>query len=335
MTVKKVTSNDVARLAGVSQSTVSRIFTPGASVSPKTREKVLAAAQQLGYKPNAIARSLITQSTNIIGFVMANMTSPFYPYVLEKFTRRLQAMGKQVLLFTAEPNQDIDDILSTVLQYQVDALIITSTTLSSIMAEECAKNGTPVILFNRYVVGAKTSAVCCDNVAGGQRVADFLLDTGHQRLAYIAGNPNTSTNVDRQRGFFEGLQARGYSQRLIEQGSYSYESGYECAKRLLEQANPPDAIFCASDVIAQGALDAARFDLGLKIPDDLSIIGFDDTPGSSWPAYDLTTMRQPVNRMIEVTLDLLQERFETPNLDPVLKFLPGTLVERGSTRKRN
>lgn len=332
MASKKVTSIDVARLAGVSQSTVSRTFGARTSVSAKAREKVLAAAKQLGYKPNAIARSLITQRTNIIGIVMAHITSPFYPYVLEKFTQRLQEIGLQVLLFNSAPNQDVDQMLPLVLQYQVDALIITSATLSSEMADECAKQGTPVILFNRYVPNSQVSAVCCDNLAGGRLVADLLLDAGHQRLAYIAGNKNSSTNIDREKGFSEQLQARGGYNLLREQAFYTYQSGYEAAKRLCQREQPPDAIFCANDIMALGALDAARFEMGIKVPEELSIIGFDDIPTASWPTYSLTTIRQRVNLMIDATIELLIERLASPEVEPVLKLIPGILVERGSAR---
>jgi len=191
---KRVTSVDVARHAGVSQATVSRVFSNSDKVSPETYKRVMAVARRLGYKPNVIARSLITQSTNIIGFVMADITSPFYPYVLEKFSQRLQDEGRQVLLFNAAPGQNVDDLLPMALQYQVDALVITSATLSSEMADECVRMGTPVILFNRYVVGAQASAVCCDNVRGGRLAADLFLDANHRLPAYIAGWPDTSTS---------------------------------------------------------------------------------------------------------------------------------------------
>lgn len=327
-----MTSIDVARLAGVSQSTVSRTFSPNGKVSQGSRQKVLAAAQQLGYKPNAIARSLSTQRTNIIGIVMSYITSPFYPYVLEKFTERLQTLGRQVLLFNAAPNQEVDDILPLVLQYQVDGLIITSATLSSEMVDECVAHGTPVILFNRYVLGANASAVCCDNAEGGRVVANFLLDTAHKRLAYIAGKENTSTNTDREKGFTDRLRERGQLEWQREEGNYSYESGYEAAKRLLQRDDRPDAIFCANDIMALGAMDAARFEMGLKVPEELSIIGFDDIPSASWPSYALTTIRQPVNQMIQTTIDLLMERLEEPQAKPVLKLMPGPLIKRGSVR---
>lgn len=332
-TPKRVTSIDVARLACVSQSTVSRTMSDNTGVAPETRAKVLAAASKLGYKPNVIARSLITHRTNMIGIVMADFTNPFYPNALEKFIQCLQDIGQRVLLFNAAPDQDIDDTLPLVLQYQVDAIIITSATLSSEMADECARLGTPVILFNRYVPGANACAVSCDNIAGGRLAADVLLDAGHKRLAYIAGKEYTSTNVDREKGFGERMQERGQLDWLREQGAYTYDSGYEAARRLLQLDDPPEAIFVANDIMALGALDRAR-DIGIKVPDELSVVGFDDIPAASWPPYSLTTIRQPVNRMINATIELLIERIEAPQVKPIVKFMPCVLIKRNSVRAR-
>jgi len=165
---RRSTSIDVAELAGVSQSTVSRTFTLGASVSEKARQKVLTAAAELGYQPNAIARSLSKQHTNIVGIIMGRITSPFHPYVLEKFIKEFQSVGKQALLFSTPPESDIDDLLELVLQYQVDALIVTSATISPKMADACDRNGTTVVLFNRYVLGANVNAICSDNIHPGK-----------------------------------------------------------------------------------------------------------------------------------------------------------------------
>ena len=326
-----VTSIDVAQLAGVSQSTVSRVFSANKRVADATTAKVVRAAETLGYQPNTIARSLTTRRTDMIGIVMAEITSPFYPYVLEKFTQRLHSSGKRVLLFSTSPDNDVDETLQDVLRYQVDGLIIASATLSSEMVNECVQHGTPLMLFNRYVHGTQASAVSCDNVAGGQLVADMLLDAGHKRPAYIAGRHNTSTNRDRERGFMERLRERGIADVLREPGQYTYESGYAAAKRLLDRAECPDAIFCANDITALGALDAAR-ELRVNVPDDLSIIGFDDIPAASWIAYNLTTVRQPINTMIDLSIQLLLERIASPDTDPVITFVPGKWVQRGSAR---
>jgi DNA-binding LacI/PurR family transcriptional regulator len=326
-----VTSHDVARLAGVSQSTVSRTFSRSDLVSQETRDRVLAVANELAYQPSAIARSLSTRQTNIIGIVMADITSPFYPYVLEKFTARLQEMGRRVLLFNAAPHQDVDEILPLVQQYRVDALIVTSATLSSAMAEECIRQGTPVIMFNRHVLGSSASAVCCDNTEGARLAANVLLDSDHRRLAYIAGSPNTSTNAEREKGFFDRLRERGIANAPRAQAAYTYDSGYEAALHLLDQDDPPDAIFCANDIMAMGAIDAARH-LGIAVPDEVSIMGFDDIPAAEWAAYRLTTIRQCVSRMIEASLELLHAQIEDPTLLSVLKLIPGELIIRESVR---
>ncbi|MCP4166240.1 MAG: LacI family DNA-binding transcriptional regulator [Chloroflexi bacterium] len=332
MTTKRVTSIDVARHAGVSQSTVSRTFTPGAGVSEAARRKVVEAASELGYTPNAIARSLSKQHTDIVGIVMGRITSPFHPYVLEKFINELQNVGKQALLFSTPPDSEIDELLELVLQYQVDALIVASATISSDMAEACARNGTPVVLFNRYVLGANVNAVCTDNVEAGRLVANELIDAGHQKLALIEGKANTSTAVDRKKGYFDRLQERGHVDVVADGGDHTYEAGFEAALRLLDRDDPPDAIFCSSDNAALGAMDAARYQLGIKIPAELSVVGFDDIPAAAWPSYSLTTIRTPVNRMVEATLDLLLDRLEKPSMSPEFLLLPGELIRRHSAR---
>ncbi len=329
---KPITSFEVAERAGVSQSTVSRVFSANSpNVAETTRQRVLQAAAELGYRPNIIARMMSTRQTNIIGIVMANITSPFYPYVLEKFLQQVQAIGRQALLFTPAPDQDVDALLPLILQYQVDALIVTSATVSSAMAAECARSGTPVILFNRTVPDANVSAVCADNVGGGRQVADLLLDTGHQRIAYIAGPANTSTNIDREQGFSAQLQTRGYVSLQREPATYTYESGFAAAHKLLSQPVPPDALFCANDIMALGAMDAARR-LNIAIPDAVSIIGFDDIPMASWDAYHLTTISQEVDVMIDRTMQLLLSKIDNPYSPATLELVPGRLCVRGSVR---
>lgn len=324
---------DVARLAGVSQAAVSRTFTTGASVSEETRAKVLAAAEKLRYRPNVIARSLIRRSTNMVGLVVMRFTNPFYSQMIRDFTRALQDQGYWALLLNIDDVHEVEDALPMALQYQVDGLIITSATLSSTLAEDCARSGTPVVLFNRYASNDSVSAVRCDSVAGGRLVADALLDAGHQRLAYIAGEERASTNRDREQGFIERLQERGQTLFLRESaGEYTYESGYAAALRLLRGDERPDGVFCASDLIAMGTLDAAQVTLGIRVPDELSIIGFDDIPMAGWPGYSLTTVRQPVEEMVEATMRVLMEAIESPGAEAVIEVIPPALVARASAR---
>lgn len=331
---KRITSIDVAQRAGVSQSTVSRVFNDDSpNVSAEKRERVLRAAQDLGYQPSAIARMMSKRQTNTVGVVMANITNPFYPHVLEKFAHALQSVGRQMLFFTAPPQQGIDDILPTVLQHRVDALVITSATVSSAAVEMCAQARTPLLLFNRFIPGARVNAVCADNLAGGRTVAHTFLERGLTRLAYIAGAPDTSTNQVRLRGFLEGCAAHGCDPQTVrvEPGDFSYEAGQEAMWRLLTSDDPPEAVFCANDIIAIGALDAAR-QCGVSVPDDLSVIGYDDIPMAAWDPYNLTTIRQDVDAMVQQTVDLLQQHIADPYTPPQEIFVPGALIERGTVR---
>lgn len=329
---RQVTAKDVARLAGVSQPTVSRVFSSINKVTPETREKVLAAVLELGYKPNAIARSLTSQRTDIIGIV-TQLSKGFFLPTLDMISRKLQKAGKQVLLFNVEPDQELDDVISRVLQYQVDGLIITAATFSSKMVDVCARQGTKVLLFNRYILGTQLNAVSSDNVEGGRMVANCLLDTGHKRLAFLGGGDTVSTSIDRLKGFRDRIQERGVVDLIIENaGEYYYDAGRSAAKRLLQRDDRPDAIFCAGDVLAIGAMDAARYDLGLKVPEDVSIVGYDDVSVASWPSYSLTTVKQPFVEMVDTGLEMLLNSIENRDSEPELKLFQGKLIIRSSVR---
>lgn len=330
-----VTAKEVAKVIGVSQSTVSRAFTENASISPRMRAQVMAAAERLGYTPNVIARSLITRRTNIVGIVMADLTNPFYPEVLEQLAKKLQQTGRQTLLFNVPPGKEVDDELPLVLQYQVDAVVITSANVSSAMARACSERGTMVVLLNRYVPGAPVHAISCDNYAGGRAVAEFLVKQGHVRPAYVAGKPDTTTNLDRERGFVEGLAALGVPLWARDGGEdYTYETGAEAALRLVDGRRLPDAIFFANDIMALGGLDAIRDKTKLRIPEDLSIVGFDDIQMAAWPSYGLTTVRQPIAAMVEKTAELLRLSVSGRLPKPRPHFIAGSLIERTSTTRR-
>ena len=327
----RVTSVDLAQTLGIAQSTVSRALSNDARIAVKTRERVQALAAELGYTPNAFARSLSTQQSKLIGIVMSEMTSPFYPFVLEKLTSQLHDLGWRVLLFSTDSDHDVDDLLPLVLEYQCDGLIIASANLSSHMSETLIRHGTPVVLFNRYASDASSSAVCCDNRGGGRLVADYLLSLNHHRYAYIAGRENTSTNRDRELGYTARLEAAGFAVQR-ETGNFTYEAGFAAMGRLLNTRDAPDAVFCANDITAIGAIDAAR-ELGVQVGHEVSVIGFDDIPMAAWSAYKLTTVRQPVAAMIASSLEILIGAIEGQVLGSNLRFIPGSLIERGSVGK--
>ncbi len=330
---KRATSYDVASLAEVSQSAVSRAFTPGAYISPAMRKKVLAAARQLGYQPNAMARGLTTSRSRVVALFMPNIGNPIYPFVLQTFSHRLRNLGRQILLLPLV--ESADEALACMLQYQIDGLVITAASplaLSKAIARKCIGARIPVVLFNRYFPELKVSSVNCDNAQGGRLAAEILSGAGHRRFAFIGGPEETSTHVDRCAGFVERLGALGAPAPLIETGPYTYDGGYAAGMRLFARVDRPDAIFCANDVLAIGALDAARVGHGLKVPRDVSIIGFDGAPMAAWAGNDLTTIRIRLEEMVNSTVELLMRAIDERPARPALIKIPGDLVIRKSAR---
>ncbi|GDX58039.1 LacI family transcriptional regulator [Comamonadaceae bacterium] len=335
----QATSQDVARLAGVSQSAVSRCFTAGASVSEAMRDKVQEAARKLGYQPNAHARSLITGRSRIIGLVLSHIENLFYPAVLEQLAQRLQQDGYHLLIFISD-GHNADDLVGEILQYKVDGIVLGATTLSSALAQRCADASIPVVLFNRIMAAGSAgsvSSVRSDNLGGGREIARFLVAGGHRRIAYLAGREDSSTNLERERGFREGLAEAG--QRIYARaiGNYDVLQARQATRDLFAQAEQrPDAVFVASDQMAIAVLDTLRHELGLAVPQQVSVVGFDNVPQAAWESYALTTFEQPVQPMVEATVELLQSYLRggaMPNTRNIV--IAGQLVLRGSCQNRH
>lgn len=331
----RVTSLDVAALAGVSQSAVSRAFTPGSSISAAKREVILEAARKLNYVPNSIASSLTTRRTNMVAVILGNLENPFYVLVLTELIDRLQARGTQILTFTVKNGSSSDNALMRVLRYQVDGIILTSAQLSTRMTSMCHDRGIPVVLFNRYIPGSDASGVRCDNAAGGRLMAEALLQAGARSFAVIKGDPKGTTSQDRVQGFAERLLEVGIprSSILELEGQSIYSGAHAAVLQAFrdEKLKVPDAIFGVNDTMAMGAMDALRGELGLKIPSDLMVGGFDDIgEAAHWP-YRLTTVRQPVAEMVEEMLGLLDLDSPGKEIEPGIDIkVAGQLVWRST-----
>lgn len=330
MKKKPVNAMEVAKLANVSQSTVSRVFTPGSNVSEKTKKKVLEAAQILGYRPNALARGLIMNKTNMVGLAMRDIQNPFYHEVLGKFTKGLREKGYHVLFVYTENDEVQQEEIFQFLEYNVEGIIVTDALLSSKVVSQMHENHIPVILFNRYSQDRSCSSITCDNYSAAKQIAEFLYKQGYRKLAYLTGRKNTSTSQDRQRGFCEFLQAKGISP-TIEEGDYTYETAYQAALRLLKRSDRPEAIFAANDITAFGVLDAAK-SLDVSVPDDVAVVGFDNIKMAGWPSYELTTWEQPVDEMVEMTIDSLLNEMKNKSAEPVIRHVSGRLIERATTK---
>lgn len=332
----RVTVKDLARDLGMSVATVSRAFHADAVIAANTRDLVLKRATEIGYSPNPFARSLITKKTRIVGVVVADINNPFYPEVLTRLTRALRAIDMNVMLVAADQSGEVDAALRLLLNYQPDLAIILAATLSSEAALHCRSSGTPVIFFNRLSADSHSFGISCDNWLGGSLASDFLIDSGHRQLAYIAALPDASTNVLRGRGFIERAAERGMAApTVIEAGQFSYEAGYKAASRLRDLDQIPDGVFCANDILAIGFLDGARRELGMKVPDDLSIVGFDDIEMARWPSHALTTVQQPMEDMVNATIALAKEIGADSTREPSVQLIPPiTVIERATTRER-
>ena len=307
----RVTSQQVAQRAGVSQSAVSRVFTKGASASEATEAKVRKAAEELGYRPNILARSVKTGRSRIIGLVVAYLDNYFYPEALEKLSKALQERGYHVLIFMAGNTTDnIDHVMQEILDYQVDGIIVASVALSSGLAEKCADANVPVVMFNRKQDGANVGSVTSTNFAGGIKVANFIVAHNPKRIGYIAGWEGASTQRDREAGFTRQLAKHGrkIDCRLV--GNFSTDETKKAARAMFDRTDRPDAVFVANDHMAFAVMDVLRSELDLQVPEDVIVVGYDDVPPASWPVYDLTTVRQPANRMVAATVEMLLDTIE-------------------------
>ncbi|RFP21930.1 LacI family transcriptional regulator [Duganella sp. BJB488] len=302
---RRVTSYDVAIVAGVSQSAVSRCFKPGASVSKSTHARVMKAAALLDYIPNAAARSLITRRSNMVAVLITNKSNLYYPELLAELSEQLSALGKRVLLFPLAREADVDRVLNDVWQFQVDGAIVAAR-LSDDHVAEFERRGMPLVLFNRTLRNQSVNTVTCDHLEAGRTLVSRLAAAGHRRFGIIGGTTDTTVAGERRRGACERLAELGLPPPVIVPGEYDYDSGASGLKALIEKmGGVPDVILCGSDVMAIGCLDCARHELGIDVPGQLSVAGFDAVEPSNWLSYNLTTLRQPMPKMAAAAANLL------------------------------
>jgi len=326
------TLKDVAELAGVSRSAVSRTFTEGASVSKKTREKVEAAAAELGYRPNFLARSLTTRRTRMIGLVSNNFHNPIFLQVFDLFTKGLQGRGLRPLLVNLSDETDPQNSLEMLRQYSVDGVVIASSTLPPNFAEAFQQVGMPVVhAFGRYTNTPKVNIVGIDNKNCGRIAAECLLAKGYTNIAFMGGPQSATSTQDRLEGFMAALSERPDIEKSFSfADAYSYEAGFSEMSRLME-GDHAEAYFCGDDVLSIGALSAVRKS-GRNVPDDIGIIGLNDMEMSSWGDIDLTTIRQPIEEIIETAVDVIVSSLDKPDGTPTTRLFPCTVVERGTLR---
>ncbi len=326
-----VTSRDVARVAGVSQATVSRVLLDSDKVTEATRNRVLAAMTSTGYAPNAMARAMKTQRTGTVGVVVARITNPYYPEVIEALSSELASAGQRMVLWSSEGAGDVS-ALQAIRQGMVDGVIFTTVTEESAPLQEALSRRSPVVTLNRSVEGLDCDQVTSDNWHGSGGIARYFVERGHGRIGFIGGPPAPSTSREREEGFRAGLAASGVSLEgpLALHGDFSHADGRRHMRELLSLKEPPSAVFCVNDLTAMGAIDGAR-SLGARVPDDVWVAGYDDIPMAAWDSFDLTTVSQPVSAMSALAVQLLMRRISDPSLPKHHHRYPSQIVVRGST----
>ena len=329
---RSVTSYDVAARAGVSQSAVSRCFKPGASVSSATRARVMKAAKDLDYVPNAMARSLITRRSNLVAVLISNLTNLYYPEVLSELCQQFEKRGMRVLLFTLPHEADVDKVIAQVWEYQVDG-VVAAARLTPAQVAEFERRRLPFVLYNRSLRDRAVNAVVCDQIAGARALVSRLAAAGHKRFAIIGGPKDSVVGQERTRGAKECIAELGLREPLIVLGNYDYESGARGLREIVRQlGRAPDAIICGNDLMAIGCVDIARHELRLDVPGKLSVAGFDGVEPSTWLSYNLTTLRQPVQKMAQAAAEMLTSLIGNPNVAAEKRVFSAQFIDGGTSR---
>lgn len=302
-----VSAQQVAELAGVSRSAVSRTFTPGASVSDTMRRKVQQAADELGYHVNHLARSLIQEDSRIVCVIGAEIGTPYQARMLEALSRGLQRIGRIAMLInTAGDRASVEAALRQTLNYRAMATIVLSGTPPAALVRTCINSGQQVILINRNDQLDGPRNIMVDNGHAGRESFHMLSRAGCRKIAVVSSTAGTPSLMAREQAFETAAGAAGLEVRIVRPGPTSYASGFAAGQILLSGSDRPDGAFCVTDLLACGFMDAARFEFGVDIPSQLCVIGFDDIDQAGWSSYALTTFRQPVEDMAGHIMHLIE-----------------------------
>ena len=327
-----ITIVDIAEKLGVSYTSVSRALTGKKGVSGSTRERILAEAEKLGYQPNAIARGLVSKSTSTVGLLIPDITNPFFPEVARGVEEACRAAGYNLFLCNSNWDRDQElQCLEALQKNRVDGLIINPGSAANVGFIE--KMRIPVVFLNTRIDDWKTSYVGIDNALGARLAVDHLWACGYRRIAFIGGTDQSYSNLQRQSGFVDALGSHGVTvdEGLLLNGSFDTESGYQLARKLLESANPPDAIFAGNDIIALGVLQYTQ-QKRLAVPEQLGLVGFDDIYAAGLPQVQLTTIALPKRLLGRKAFSMLLEKMGAPETPSAQYVIQPQLVIRNTTR---
>ncbi len=324
-----VSAEQVALKAGVSRSAVSRAFTPGASVSPQTRERVMQAAEELGYQVNDLARGLLANQSRLVGLVVTKPEVGFRAHLAAALAKALIQRGSiPILINTGQTEEELLAAQRTLFGHRAEATIVLSGSPPSTFVELARRNGQPLVVIGRSEQDA--DHVRTGNSEASRRAAAFFVASGYRRLGLAGSWSGTPSIVERETAFTAQAEALGATLLSARGADSDYESGLAAARQLFAGKEKPEAVFCTNDQIAFGVMDYARSRLGLSVPNDIAVIGFDDVPEAAWLSYELTTFRQDPEAMARRAVELIERRQEEPDAPPAYERLPPQLIIRKS-----
>jgi len=331
----KVTENDIAKMAGVSQTTVSRVLNDHPSVKDSTRQKVLSAIKEIGFTPDPIARSMVTNRTGTIGLIVGDISNPFYAETAKIIIGIARINGYDVILCDTDHDSDsLQKEIKMLLNRRVDGIMIASVNRWDTYVSELYKTGFPIILFNRTTDDSKLHSVILDNERGAQIAVSHLVNLGHKRISFISGPSKYSTFYQRLEGYKLALEKHylPFTEEMVFHENLSYKEIEKFVRNIFSINDPPTSFFASSDHMAIFVMNAVAR-IGLKVPEEISIIGFDDIDISSNPYINLTTISQQKKKMaisaLEILLSLIEN--EEPMKKPIQVTIAPELIIRGTT----
>jgi DNA-binding LacI/PurR family transcriptional regulator len=325
-------AKQVAELAGVSRSAVSRTFTPGASVSRQTRERVMQAAEQLGYHVNHLARGLMRSSTGIVCLAVAEADTPYQARMLQALAQHLRDAGKVIMVLnTSGPSEDVAHALKQTFNYRADATVVLSGAPPQSLIRSCLENGQRLILINRDDRFSGPHNIQVDSAAAAEAALHAFVRAGCKRPALVTSAAGTPSLLKREEAFVAAARNHELDVIVWREGRTSYDTGVQGARQLFAGKMRPDAAFCVTDLIACGFLDTARHEFKLDVPRDLCVIGFDDIEQAGWASYRLTTLAPPVEAIAWHVAELVSSPHDDVNTSSRMTF-PAPIVWRGTVR---
>lgn len=325
---KRATAAEVAQKAGVSRSAVSRAFTKGAYLDDDKKRRILLAADELGYRPNALAAGLQGAPSHLVAILAGDMRTAYDAEMVAQLVAKLNSLQKWPIVLDGG-DVSTGDAVRSVLGFPLDAMILRSGSMDKSIVEDCAKLNIPMISSGYILDAAGVDSVCCRNADGMALATTHLAQSGRTHIAYLGGPAARSSSNDREAGFDRAMQNAGLKPQAKVFADYTFDGGYAAAVRLLQDRSI-DGLVCANDAMALGALTAAKEAHNLTVPDDLAVTGFDDISMASWPCFDLTTVRNPIEDCVDQIIDLLDSRLTDPKRAGEVRWIEPNLIQRGT-----